>query len=410
MVQFYIDRETSEKLLSPTGSPLLSSTDVRNIFKLVSEEMWISETRILDVNTVREVVDVAQSESLISEEAAAIVRERAPSMVFFKSSVYDKRVQFEHEIFFAYFLGISLAEAVMGSAANLQSMLFRSALPEGTAQFATQRLIEAGEEAQSVLTRVSDACVIDQLRSMQVRENAGAIGAAAINLAASGTADHRVVQIKSINNMSFAGAQFADLTIFGAHFSKVVFHRADISQLKLNGCSGEDVTFYDIKVDPKITQLDITGVRQIEDVFGIKVSEPNGTLYSIYDVSAVADILKKCGLPSASTLPNPAVDESVVELLGKVLRKFERSSLFWQTDAANIALVANPKWHGLQGALLDAQIIEYDTVGPHKGTTRLALRRRFLPEQIMAGQIPGHSDIQAVIEFWKLLKARFPPA
>ena len=127
----------------------------------------------------------------------------------------------------------------------------------------------------------------------------------------------------------------------------------------------------------------------------------------IYDPSAIRETLGECGLPVPREPPQdgPAVDPAVVELLERLMRAYRRANPVCMQDEALRKLVSHPEWEGLKARLLEHEIVSRDR-RETGGKKKEFLRRRFRPDQIMAGRLGGGGADPRVRKFWRSLPTK----
>lgn len=408
LVNGYLDREQTSKLLDETGQPLLQIEQIRALVQMICEEMWASETRSLDVQQVRVAAEVITLDSGLSESSVVRVRERAPYMAFFTAADIKDRVEFEHEIFFAYFLGDTIFDAVLRAPDNLYSILFRSPLPEGASDRASKLIDQKNLNLASVIANCGAAADAGPLRSVQAQENAGQLIAAMLNLR------FRATHVPSISSVSFQSVVFAGRKLSNVHlrectFFRVEFRRTDLSSTTIEDCSGREVRLQDVLVNPQHTILQIKGLNPRSDVFGLRVRRADGEIAPIYRPDETVGILASCQLPGIESSPIiQDVHPEFVQLLESLLLKFRRANMIWPEDEQNKSILNHKWWPELERLLVDAGILSKEERRQHAGPNRYALRRNLLPEAIMRGLADMSTGSIAVDKFWMSARKGFP--
>lgn len=406
LVAGYVERERTEKLLDRNGGPLLTAAEINQFVQSVSEEMWLTETRTLDSESVRLLAELSFPGVDISSEAQAILKERAPTMAFFSPASGRGRVEFEHSLFFSFFLSNIITKSFCDGTDVLYFTLSRGVLPENSASFAANQLFEKQFELKKIAETCSDVARIAVIKSPQARENAGSIFSAAIRTALSSKAASEVEGL-SVAYLVFSGERFGSGTISSLKIDHSEFNACDFTGIKMIDCEAQDTQMRDIVVDVATTVVDIRGIDPKRDIFGLRVRSPDGTV-QIFRHDAVTDILKKCGMP----LPEQESSEyslpgGLIDTLEKIMKKFEKSNMFWPTDHDNRQVLASDYWLSIEKALIESGVVTKESSIAHAGLPRYALRRRFSPHQIMYGDVDRTSRSENISKFWNSLYAQY---
>lgn len=406
LVDGYVERERTEKLLNRNGSPLLSSEQIRKFVQQVGEEMWVTETRSLDQESIRIIAELVFDGEDIGQDVEGIVRERAATMAFFSPSSTRSRIEFEHQLFFSYFLGSTIYDSLEDGEGSLFSVLSRARLPEYSADFAAKRLQKSGDVDSSVIELCCKVAKLGVARSVQTRENAGSIVSSLLHVRSLANNDNRNSN-EIYHNLLFAGNSFSNINFENCQFIDVEFRRTEFSGMKMYGCVAERVMFEEVMVDTTSTHLDISGISASYNVSGLRVRTTNG-IEQVFRHDRIAEILSICGMTSNNEVVSTGVDPQVLDLLEKVLRKFEKSNLFWPTDHNNKQVLTDEKWKDLESLLIESGMTTREESLQHKGVPRYALRRNFLPQQIMSGDTDKSVSHAEIRKFWAEMRTRFP--
>lgn len=412
LVREYLDRELKEKLLDRQSAPLLTRGQFDLLMRELAQEMWNLETRELDARSLREVAEYVAETEDIPDTAKAVVVKRMPSLAFLARNDCpgpDGRFAFEHEAFFSYFLAVAIVSQFESEDADIRIVLGRSALPEIVADRVALELGGAVRVSDGgfgpVLERLCSAGATPWLRSVQVRENAGRLSMALLQMGSVGDASGestRVVPNIAVRNLIFPGGALRGVVFQNCTFEDVTFRRTDLTRTEFADCSARDsVLFVETRVDPATTRLVFRGLDESQFT-GVRVAGDDAVTY---DSSRIREALAVCGL----TVPRwdfgfrQSVDPETVGLLDRLMRAYRRANPVCLQDEALRKLVSHPKWEGLK-----ARLIEYEIVTPERretgGKPKEFLRRRFRPDQIMAGRADGGDGHPRVRSFWRSLR------
>jgi len=101
------------------------------------------------------------------------------------------------------------------------------------------------------------------------------------------------------------------------------------------------------------------------------------------------------------------VAPEIIDLLERLMLRFRHANVFWPSDDQNRALVADRNWEEIQTLLLESHLIAIEKERQHRGQHRHALRRVFLPSQIMAGMDQTANVPDEIRAFWKAVRQKF---
>jgi hypothetical protein len=406
LVNAYIERERTEKLLARDETPLLGQSDIHNLFMNLAEEMWHQETRELDRESVRFVAEYVLSGS-VAENELLIVIERMPTMAFLAVGERPGCVRFEHELFFSIFLGRVFAQRLGESASGLRGLLSRSIVPQELAEVAVQNIVASSVQApagciRDALLRLSEAGGQYGQRSDQVKENGGRIITAMFGLIARREGAVRGLRIA---NTVFPGGDLGPVQLSECRFEKVVFKRTDLSRARLVKCQAYLVLLNEVIVDPEVTRLELAGLEPASQVTGLR-QRVDGIINPVYDPGHVEALLQRCGAVPLDHEPIPGrrVAEGDLRLLERLARAYGRANPVCTSDGAMRETCNDRRWPRIQRLLEKHEIVNAETRDA-SGPSKVFLRRRVRPELLMMG-LRKDADVPANIRmFWDELEA-----
>ena len=405
LTQAFLTREQREKLLDRQREPMLEIDQLNLLMCELAQEMWNQETRELDSGSVREVADYALATLKVSESVRQIVTERMPTLAFLTRSDVHGGITFEHEVFFIYFLALSIVDQYLGQDVDVRVMLSRSALPELAAErlahHLKQRSMLGSRELEHVLRRLAHAGRTEWRRTTQVRENAGLIVLAVLGACAAESERHEIVG-QTIASVVFPGGHLHDVTLRNCSLTSVEMRRTDLSRTKFIECnSSEDTLLIEPRVKKGDTKLDMgLGIAQ---VVGIQVlgKDANKT---VYNPAAIEKIFAECGVSIESENGRRRIPEEHIYLLEELMHAYGRSNPVCEEDDNLKNLFTDSSWRAVRRVLL-----KHGVVTPEKRQTRGKkknfLRRRFLPAEIMAGANRTRHVHHKIAGFWDELEA-----
>ena len=395
LVDGFLTRELTEKLLDGRGSPLLNSRQIVRLLCQLAQEMWIAQTRELDADAVRLVAELTLEEEGVSTEAKEIVIERAPTLAFLARSVSQQGVAFEHESFFFDFLAQSLVSDYFDDqAANLRVALGASSLPDDVAErsgfhLTKERALDSSR-LEALLARLSEAGAAKSLRAEQIRENAGRLVLEIVR------SYREEIARQEVSSVTFPGGSLVGITFRECSFKDVEFRRTDLRGTQFVSCRAQRVRLIEPWLSGSSTQLGLDGLDPERDVIGVRSAEDAATTYS---PERVTDLLRDCGL-AGTEVPQAHPAPQFGPLVERLMYAYRRANPVCTDDHTLAGLFRDERWPALEDALITNRIVtaERRSTG---GRPKNFLRRQFLPEQIMAG-LGRRQDVDPEIAaFWR---------
>lgn len=412
LVDEYIRRERKEKLLDRQSASLLTADQFGRLMRELAEEMWNQETRELDPASVREVAQYFVEVEGLPDTAKQVVVERMPTLAFLgRSDSLSPHVgiSFEHELFFFYFLARSIVSQITTVDMDMRLVLSRSALPEIVADRVAMELDASGgagtrEGLQGQLDRLADTSSTEWRRATQVRENAGLLVMALLRTYSGSNGISRDVDRCTIRSVILPGSHLKNVTLTQCSLIDVTLRRTDLASTKFLNCEVRDVWFLEPRVTVDTTRLELQGLDTAH-VSGIRVLERGGDTLT-HDPSAVAETLRRCGVPmdSGHSVADTRASSRYMELLERLMRAYRRANPICTDDGNLKQLFGDPLWKTLERLLVDHKIVTKEHRAT-SGQSKAFLRRRFLPEQIMSGLHEHQAADPHVRAFWMALKS-----
>ena len=405
----YLERERREKLLDRQQKPLLSTGQLKELMAELAQEMWNQETRELDSASVREVADYILGVEELPEPVRQIVVQRMSSLTFLSRGGMQESIMFEHEVFFFFFLAHSIVRQFQENA-DLRVVLSRSVLPYLVAEqivdgLRKQGVLGSSPAMQEVLDRLADAGRTEWRRTTQVRENAGLVVLALIRAYALKPTAKEVKGLV-IRSVVFPGGNLRNVSLRCCSFFDVSFRRTDISNTKFLECQGRNVRFLvpTVKEGGDGTWLDIEGLSAAQ-VEGVRVlrDERDDTIYSPRKVAAV---LEGCGIKEETEAKayDRDIPEQVLVLLDRLIRAYERANPVCVADSNLKNIFNDTCWQHVEKLLLDNDLVREEQRST-SGSPKKFLRRRFLPQDLMAGIRKSNDVAPEIARFWEALEA-----
>jgi len=409
LIRAYTEREVG-KLRGRAGEPLLSSSQIVELLQEIAEEMWNQESRELAKRSIRDVAEFALTTHEVPEEIQRYVIERIPSFAFLTSGTSEGNVTFEHESFFAFFLGTRLSTRLESSSIQLHALLGRSAMPDQVAEAAARRIAHAHreDELRRLLLLISDAAAIQSTRHAQVRENGGLLSAALLR---NWCASHGELVEGSLGNITVPGGSLAGVTLSRFELVACELRRVDLTRTRLLQCAFQRGLLHDVIVDPSFTRLEFEDFDPSMQLVGLRVVTDSGVVQE-YGPVEVRETLASCGMEYLVTrvpIARLAVRADILELLDRIVRAYQRSNPISvnEDEARTTAIFRSPDWPRVEQLLLESGVATREFRST-RGSKRSFLRRQVNSEEILIGADPSANVSAPVRQLWKMLVEEFP--
>ena len=207
-----------------------------------------------------------------------------------------------------------------------------------------------------------------------------------------------------MRSVDFPGSHLTDVTWRDCSFADVTVRRTDLTRTRFEECEARELLFFEPLVALDFTRLVISGLDPTK-VTGIRVAGGH-TKDTSYEPSFVAQTLKACGAPIGADWQylHPRVQPKHTKLLERLMHAYRRANPVCIDDDNLKKIFDDSDWRRLERLLLEHQIVTKEQRST-SGKPKAFLRRRFLPEQIMAGLHDSPGVDARVRDFWRALES-----
>ena len=322
-IESIIRREAREKWIDRSGvmaQPLLTERQHCDLLSGIAAEMWLSETAMLSSDVFDYVADLFVEDQRMDAQVTKQIHNRIRQHALITPSERGTSFGFDHEAFYHYFLGESVAGLVVRGDIPEFRRVFRIArFPTFAVEVAKRRLIRDGYDLSSVVSTLNAACASEPYASF-VKDNAGSLLVRLL-----GSVHHENVVAK---RMSFPGNSLRDRRVSGTCFHDCYFQSTDLAGSIIADCVFERCQF---------ERIDLSDVKHVDrsklldcEVYAV-VRSVEGS--AIFDPAAIVQVLRQSGF-DVPTSPSDSTDEAleVVEpelrliLTERMCRAFFRST------------------------------------------------------------------------------------
>ncbi|MCP4676293.1 MAG: NACHT domain-containing protein [Deltaproteobacteria bacterium] len=337
LVESYIVRE-AEKIVDRDGKPLVTPDQHQLFFREAAEFMWSNESRNLTQEELATLAEIVADEADLNVDAAKQFVTKITSYAGFKAarSGAEQRFQFEHEIYFDYFLA-EMLRIGLKAGRSLDSFLDRGLLAEEVIRICVDK-----ESSMAWLDRVQSIPRRGVLQDNR-RRNAGAIAAQCF-VELSHIVD-REFSTLSFVHCHFGNTQFKNVKFDACSFIDVHFEGTYFENCSSTGCSFESL------VVSNNTHIDIEGLQPGQNVFSLTVAGENW----LFSPSDIRDALRRVSAPikpEEDLIPKyTSRGASVVRLLQRLAQVYRRTNLVCLQDENLRGIFRDKHWRVLRAML-----------------------------------------------------------
>jgi len=354
LMDSFLIREAG-KFLNKQGSVILDKNGHERLLRLVAEEMWWTERRSIDLETLQEYAVLIAEELKITPEDAEILRGKMSSYAFIEIDRSQERQQwykFEHDVYYEYFLLGALLKYLTEDIDQLKSFLTRSLLGESLIDhFANKTVQLSAGEITSMVKTIASVTYVSRM-GLQLSRNAGTLLMVLTNkrdILPSGI---------SVRNIEFTKGKMRNSTFNMWSFHSCRFDDVDLRGTTFNNVAFSDVIFDKICIDTSNTRFIDTIVRP-QDVISFSIDQNY-----VYEPSKIIDALVKMGVPGLTKVEEVKYSprqEEAIEVLNQFLRRVERRYYFdvRQKDDHEFQSIKNRRlWPEVEQLLMQCGLIE----------------------------------------------------
>ncbi len=390
LVDSYVRRESC-KIVDRDGRPLLEVDGHRQIFILTAEFMWTGEKRDFNADDLRTVAELVADDKRLPGDSARQLVTKITSYAGFRTSRLgrEQRFQFEHEVYFDYFLSEGL-RGRMSDPAELGSFLDGGLLPEEVIGTVVDN--RNGSQWLDLLVGFRRTGALQENR----RRNAGTLAAACFR--AVREIKNRVIESCQFVNTSFGEAVLDSVEFKVCRFVGLRLERATFRNCRTTECVAESL------VVSGSGQLGISGLVPGENLYGV-VDVGSGE--GIFSPSEMRRLLHRAGMPGmeeeAPQVSYSRKAEGLIDLMQRVVQKYRQSNLLCLEDDRLFRLFQDPSWATLQRLLIKHEIVAEES-RQTSGSKKSFLRYKVSLTDLMRLEREVNLPAGLLGDFWHALR------
>ena len=402
LVDTFLRREHS-KLLNKEGTPLLTLEGHRRFLVSLSEEMWWTEARYLDVKTVRAWAEMVVEEFDVSEEDARQIITRVPTYGFLTTAGTSREtVGFEHEVFYGYFLAEGLKRCIDKEPLELKRFLNRTLFDDTLVEQATRLY---GSDVDACTRAVQSICSVLRrgLTEGIARQNAGQLVARLIGSCGG------LLPGTHLDNLYFHLDDFGDAHLERVTFSYCHFNGVDLTGVEMYKPRFVKCVFQTPKIALNRTRFDDASPELASMVTSIVIVEGEAQdRRRYYAPDHIASVLRKLGMQWQEEEDEEEMyGESQlrrIRLLERFLLKMERRYYVSKEDLERFPFVRERDWDVVYKLLREHGVVG-EEVKQMSGRPKPLMRLNYPAEVIRAAENTKGVRRPKLTMFWKELLA-----
>lgn len=394
LITAYIERE-STKIVNANGDPVLSVAGHRRLFELAVEEMWESESRQLSADDLKTISEIVSEQFGLTADQASQLIAKVTSYAGFHHGRGGPRAQplfeFEHEVYFDYFLACAIRRLVTEHRADeLVQFLDRGVIPETVANFA-MRSGDGGSELDTSLTRSALGVSFENRR-----RNVGAL----VLAYARQTGQLRDVTLRGL---SFVDVHTGPARFIGVTFDGCQFVSCDLQGARFEDCDATTSTFDTVTVNDD-TVIGIRGLVPGANIRGVR-HEPSGAIYA---PGGITKLLHRLGAPVDETeAEQPSYSPNtttLIDLLERIARAYRHTNILYETDERLHSVFGHESWPQLRKLMIEHGVITHE-MREAKGSNAPACRLRVNVDELLADHGAADAPHSSTAGLWAALRA-----
>jgi hypothetical protein len=331
IVRDLVQREMVEKLLDPTGKPLLTLEQHFAFLGAIAEEMWWLESREIDEGSLGTIAEIVCEQFDLPKDVAVRFVQRAPSYAFLSRLETPPRYSFRHEFYFAYFLARRICSYLINKE-SIDDLLRRSTMSPVVADEVARTL----QSQKAVDVAAAASAVASPKTSLAFQEvaqaNAGTLYAAFI------------VRLGArLSGATFRDGIFNGQQMSGSQLSKAIFQRCVFTECDLTAVKWKAIEFRDTRLSRILisadTVLEARGLAFRGDVIGVRLRVSDGSTKEYFSQRDMIEVMGRAGVViEESSKKAPEYSErgrALVNQLSQFLRVPQKTLYFSESDFSN---------------------------------------------------------------------------
>ncbi len=322
-VNAIIEREANYKWVDSSGEtfkPILTVDQHYELLSLLAEEMWVNSSENLKDSVLDLIAEMFAEQSGFDIQTSRQIKERIKQhALIVRTDPGNPNYSFDHEEFYEFFLGIAIANNILGNRIqDAKSLLKKSPLPFQASDSIVTRIKSQTRRFDDIIT-ILDSIVKGENQFSYVKENAGNI---VIRILSNEKLPNTVIRNYELPTNSFLTIELDNITFEECHFQNTSLASSKVSNCVFVGCMFDRIeinhstTFNSVKlIDCEISTIYDTAKEK-----------------GYYDRYSIELFLKGKGLEIEKTkvepevIPAEVVDDEELELTERALRRFVRSN------------------------------------------------------------------------------------
>ena len=367
-VNAIIEREANYKWIDSSGEtfkPILTVEQHYELLSVLAEEMWINNSEILKDSVLELIAEMFSEQNGFDIQTSRQIKERIKQhALIIRTDPNNPNYSFDHEEFYDFFLGISIANNILKNKIQVaKSLLKKSPLPFQASDSIVTKIKSKTESINDIISKL-DLIIKGENQFSYVKENAGNI---VIRILSNEKLSNTSIKNYELPTNSLLAIELDNIIFEDCHFQNTSLASSNIYNCNFKRCLFDRIEMNHNTYFSSVKLIDC----EISSVYD--TSKDKG----YYEKYSIESFLREKGLIIDKTkveieiVPPTKEDDENLELTEKALRRFIRSNTPVNDDIFKIRLgnKANYFLKKILPALIEHKIlleIDYQGGGQHR--------------------------------------------
>jgi len=322
-VNAIIEREANIKWIDASGEtfkPILTVEQHYELLSLLAEEMWVNSSDSLKDSVLDVISEMFAEQKKFDIQTSRQIKERIKQhALIVRTDPNNPNYRFDHEEFFEFFLGISIANSILNNKVqDVKTFFKKSPLPFQASESIVTKIKSKTKNFPEIIS-ILDSIVKGENQFSYVKENAGNI---VIRILSHETLPNIIIKNYELPLNSFQTIKLNNVIFEECHFQNTSLVSSELINCNFNKCQFDrlEINHSTIFKSVKLIDCDISTVYDTTRDKGF------------YDRLSIDLFLKSKGIIIETTSKVPEekpvqiVNDEDLELIEKVLRRFIRQN------------------------------------------------------------------------------------
>ena len=308
-VNTIISREAEQKWIDKIGEParpLISTAEHHELLSLIALEMWVGSVQTARKDLLETIAGLfCEGKNKNPAITRQVIERISQHALIIPSDQSSQKYSFDHEEFYHYYLGVSLADLLMnGKSGEIRDAFRINGIPESVVRIAAHHVRKSGKDARTVMALLQ-SLVLSAGPGSPIKENAGAI---CMELLEGGAWEGVVISDMSFPPQSLCGRKMSHV-----QFKNCYFNPTSVEGCVLSNINVRDSVFERIEVHGSWTSKNVIFSRDSVVIHSIYIPSVDQWIYDPDDVYEIISQKKLIEMDDSSSESGTLVIKRVTE-------------------------------------------------------------------------------------------------